>query len=181
MTDAPVLTKPKIRRRLRKIDAAMRHRIEEAIERMIETLDALDAPSEDLEPDEEGDGDVDDEYSLGSTEAFSHVASWRVSDLQLLTPDGEISLGSPGVTTPNNQVFSMDGFGSYDDREMHEDDEPSLGAPEPIEPKRGAQYMWFGEVYRVKAEDIAAVYSQTNWFRGGDRDLEYDDSEDGCE
>lgn len=64
MSAAPTLTKPKARRRLRKIDAALRRRIEAAIDRMIETLDALDAPAEDLEDDDPGGGDVDDGEEL---------------------------------------------------------------------------------------------------------------------
>jgi hypothetical protein len=59
----------------------MRRRIEDAVERLIETLDALDAPGEDLEPDEEGDGDPDDEPSLGATEQISQLAAWRVTDV----------------------------------------------------------------------------------------------------
>jgi hypothetical protein len=54
----PAPERPRARkpRALRKITAAQRRRIEEAVERMIEALDEIDAPAEDLEP------------SLGSSE-----------------------------------------------------------------------------------------------------------------
>jgi hypothetical protein len=45
MSGAPVLARPKPRRR-RNIDAAMRQRIEAAIEAMISALDALEVPAE---------------------------------------------------------------------------------------------------------------------------------------
>ena len=43
------------RRPLRTIDAALRKRIEEAVQAMIDALDALNAPAEDLEPEEDAD------------------------------------------------------------------------------------------------------------------------------
>jgi hypothetical protein len=49
MTIAPTIERPKARkpRPLRKLSAAQRRRIEEAVERMITTLDEVDAPAED--------------------------------------------------------------------------------------------------------------------------------------
>jgi hypothetical protein len=132
--------RPGRRRPLRKIDPAMRKRIEAAIERMIETLDAWDAPGEDLEPEHEGDDDPDAEPSLGATEEICQVLAWKATEAQIHhnLPDGEIDLGTPGCYAPENysQEWCAARFGARDDREMHEDDEPSLGSVE------GAQ--WFG-------------------------------------
>ena len=68
----PVLQfpKPKVRRR-RLVSAATRRRIEDAVERMIEVLDTIEAPNEDLEEEEpEEDDPLEDdgteEPSLGS-------------------------------------------------------------------------------------------------------------------
>lgn len=57
MSDTLTTSRPKPKaKRLRKIDAAMRVRIEKAIQSMIDTLDALDAPAEDREPRRRGRG-----------------------------------------------------------------------------------------------------------------------------
>jgi hypothetical protein len=194
---ALAIPKPKVRRRLRKLDAAMRRRIETAIDQMIDALDALDAPQEDLEDDdpggtrEKGSGlEEDDEPSLGSTEAFSHVTAWKVSSIQVAYGycDGELTLGRRDAFW--NQTFRPAAFGSLVDQIEAEhdgcepdcddedggDDEPSLGSSEPIEPPLGARVEWLGQVYRVTAEDRAAVWDQTRWACG-DRDLEQDDAD----
>src|ERR1700687_3499209 len=49
MSDAPTTTRRKPKRKLRKIDAAMRQRIEDAVDALLATLDAID-PDPDLEP-----------------------------------------------------------------------------------------------------------------------------------
>jgi hypothetical protein len=46
-------------------------------------IDALDGAGEDLEPDDEGDDEADDEPSLGSTEEFSQLISWKVDPVYL--------------------------------------------------------------------------------------------------
>ena len=65
MTDAPTKNRPS--RTRRPIDAKLRARIEQAVEKMIAALDVMDAPAEDLEAtgDEEPAGD-EDEPSLGA-------------------------------------------------------------------------------------------------------------------
>lgn len=83
------------RRPLRKINAAMRQRIELAIQTMIDALDALDAPAEegdeldkleasDLEIAGEADGShgdcVDDEPSLGSLDGRVSQKRWGLAD-----------------------------------------------------------------------------------------------------
>jgi hypothetical protein len=56
MTDAPTIDRPRRKRALRKLNTVQRRRIEAAVEAMLDALDAMDAPEEDLEP------------SLGSSE-----------------------------------------------------------------------------------------------------------------
>ena len=86
-------------------------------------------------------------------------------------------------------MFCQAAFGSlndleheHDGREPDVDDEPSLGSTEPIEPELGAPFAEFGSLSEYRGQECDGVYDQTNWFGfGSDRDLEYDDSEDGCE
>jgi hypothetical protein len=81
MSDTLTTNRPKPKRRvLRKIDAAMRQRIEAAIERMIEALDAIDAPGEDREEDEEGD---ELEINEGEDLEGDELDSLEVADLEI--------------------------------------------------------------------------------------------------
>jgi hypothetical protein len=107
--------------------------------------DGEDDPAED---------DGSEEYSLGATESINQVVAWQMSWDRMSLPDGEIGLGSPGLYNPASQIFSPATFGARDDREMYEDDEPSLGS-------------------------IDHHIDQTVWARGDDRDLE--DEHDGRE
>jgi hypothetical protein len=163
---APKASPARKRRPLRKIDAAMRKRIEQAIEAMIEALDAIEAPGEDREPEEEGDelevsegdGEADDEPSLGAPEQMDQNLAWGSRFGR--RDDTEIDLGSPGVTTPNDQTFEGYRFGTDEGAEEDEisgeasdleisgeadgdnggcvDDEPSLGSLD----RRMSQLRW---------------------------------------
>ena len=152
MTETRTTERPRAKRRpLRKIDAAMRRRIEAAIERMIETLDALDAPVEDREPEEEGDGGgygtVDDEPSLGAAESINQVRSWsgdqNPDKLDYEGGDGGRDCDlepSLGASEQHDQIAAWVPFNNpRDDREEENehgdgdtggcvDDEPSLGS-----------------------------------------------------
>lgn len=126
-TDRP---KPKARRRpLRKIDAAMRQRIEAAIERMIEALDAIDAPGEDREEEEEGDGYADDEPSLGAPEQIGQPGAWGLNcgDRSDLTEGEDLE----GDELDNSEACELEICGESDVDGMGQatvDDEPSLGS-----------------------------------------------------
>jgi hypothetical protein len=74
-------------RRFLKIDAPTRQRIENAIERMIEALDALEAPTEDLEddgPEAQVDDDPidDDEFEGSGTEDDTPTSLTAIDALQ---------------------------------------------------------------------------------------------------
>ncbi len=104
MSDTITTERPKAKRRLRKIDAAMRLRIEQAIQSMIDTLDALDALAEDREPEDEGsddekegDGDPDDEPSLGASE-FSEPGR-GMEPREQLRPAAAIAPSLPAIRT----------------------------------------------------------------------------------
>jgi hypothetical protein len=117
MSDGLTTERPKAKRRpLRKVDAAMRQRIEVAIDRMIEALDALDAPMEDAEPEDEGgdddlegDGDPDDEPSLGASDSVDQVGAWSAKNNTCDEREDE------------NEHCDSNGYGTADD-------EPSLGS-----------------------------------------------------
>jgi hypothetical protein len=204
---APVFALPKPKRRGRtKITAAARRRIEDAVERLIEVLDAVEAPLEDLEDDSEdedreGPADEDDEPSLGSTEAVNQARAWHVSFLQANHPDGEPSLGQiepelsviasynyegrwvyspPGVNQTTPLVGGAEELEEeHDGCEPPEDDEPSLGSSEPLEMPSGARCIWNGVVRKYTTAERADVYNQTNWvgFTSCGSDLEHDDAD----
>ena len=182
MTDAPVLQKPRTRRRLRKIDAAMRRRIEAAVETMIATLDALDAPEEDREEDDPGGeegGPSDDEPTLGWTEMEARFGRYDATP----TDEGEPSLGWTAQEAAHGRYGNTtdledehDGREPSEDDELTGDEEPSLGAAEPLEPERGAGSLWLGKWTRLTKEEREAVYNQVNSY-GSDDDREGDDAE----
>src|SRR4051794_18512588 len=98
--ETTVKTRPR-----RTVDAALRNRIEKAVEKLIAALDQLDATTEDLE-----DGGDDEE-----------------------TADEEPSLGSTATNETRSQVFWIEGLDhdledEHDGAEPTEDDEPSLGS-----------------------------------------------------
>jgi hypothetical protein len=152
MTDQHTTARPRSKAKPpQAIDAKLRARIEAAVERMIAALDAIDAPGEDLEHEGNDEPSEDDEPSLGWTE---QEARWnKHPSTDLFSLDGEIGLGAPGLWSPGSQEFSEAGFGCRDDREMQEDNEPSLGS--------------------ITAMD------QSNWAIGGtdEREDEHDGSE----
>jgi hypothetical protein len=93
-----------------KINCAMRLRLEEAINHMLEVLDALDAPTEDLEP------------GLGSTtnSEWHSQAFWGWS---------EPSLGSfDRMTNQEHSYRNQGGHGESDLEVDKADREPSLGS-----------------------------------------------------
>ncbi len=62
------MRRTKTRRKLRKITPALRRRIEKTVEQLIEALDSMDAPAEDLEDTADAEPSADeDEPSLGAT------------------------------------------------------------------------------------------------------------------
>lgn len=114
-------------------EAALRARIAVAVERLIEALDALDAPDEDLEPEGNDEPDEGEERSLGWTSTTDQTSrAWRAG-LTDHTPDLE---GEHDGSEPS--IGSGDGYidqrlwcygGSDDDRERDEADtgEPDAG------------------------------------------------------
>lgn len=170
MTDATVLTRPKPRRR-RKIDAAMRQRIEAAIEAMINTLDALEAPTEDREEDDDGgsgssSGNEDDEPSLGSSDKTWNQTRWADGcgdrDLEHSDDDFEVC----------ESDFEDD---SHDGCEPDVDDEPSLGVPEQMDQDRAwkmaGQAVWAdGEISLGMPEEASATNQKFSPGRFGCRD-----------
>jgi hypothetical protein len=134
MTDAPT-TKRAID------DDKLRARIERAVERLLNALDALDAPAEDLEETDPPEGpDPDAEPSLGSSTSVSQeTLAWasgsaddREDEHDGTEPDedGEPILGSFDRMTNQTKSWRVregccDGF----DREADDSDrEPSLGS-----------------------------------------------------
>jgi hypothetical protein len=175
MTDTLTLPKPKARRP-RKIDAALRQRIEHAVEAMIEALNALDAPTEDLEEGDEG----GDQHDDGEPDE-----------------DGEPSLGSVGVHELSSQ--SNWSAGGTDDREGDEhdgaepdvDNEPSLGSFDRLtnqehswRQREGSSALYLdAEVDRADWEPSLGAgetrlgQSQKYWAVGGRDDREDDPAE----
>jgi hypothetical protein len=187
MSDAPTIEKVRVRSRAqrREIDAKLRARIEATVERMISALDAFDALTEDLEEtDEDGPGE-DDEPSLGSQERHPARSPWGF-------------VGYDSRDNQGDQTFWANGNRGGDDREGDEhdgrepdvDDEPSLGASEPIEPEPGRKDYWGGQLVPVQY----TAFDQSWWTHGsnasdleadagsepeGDDEREHDEAEDG--
>lgn len=143
MNDTRTVAPPMQRRKLRKVDAAMRRRIERAIERMIQALDAFDAPTEDLEDVGDDEPDDDGEPSLGWTEMEArfgckpmHAGTVDLEDEhdgREPQGDREPSLGSVAVHESSWQTGWAQGLpgdleDEHDGREPDVDDEPSLGS-----------------------------------------------------
>ena len=164
MTDTPVLTKPRTRRRpLRKIDAAMRQRIEAAIERMIEALDAVEAPVEDREPEDEGDGEVDDEPSLGAAETMNQSRSWSYG--QNPARDDCEQQDEDGDELDRAEVSDLEISGEADgDSGGIVDDEPSLGSLD----GRMSQLRW-------------SIPDRSVWWPNQDMELDEAEQEVGIE
>jgi hypothetical protein len=168
MSDAPAIEKIRVRSRgqRRQIDAKLRARIEATVERMITALDAFDALTEDLEEtDEDGSGE-DDEPSLGSQERHPAQSPWGF-------------VGYDSRDNQGDQTFWANGNRGGDDREGDEhdgrepdvDDEPSLGASEPIEPEPGRKDYWGGQLVPVQY----TAFDQSWWTHGSNAsDLEAD-------
>lgn len=154
MSDTIVKNAPPSRarpRRTRKIDAALRRRIEVAIETMIAALDALDAPAEDREDDDPGGeegGASDDEPSLGWTdteasrgakvsgEDLEDEHDGREPDEACLEPDVDDEPSLCGITAAGPLT---------DDRDLEDDPEC-----EP-EPDREPDYIDPGKLEAARA------------------------------
>jgi hypothetical protein len=96
------MTSTKTRRKLRKITPALRRRIEKTVEQLIEALDHMDAPAEDLEDPADAEPTEDEEPSIGA------------------------------VTATDQSVWGHGGIDDLEDEhdgaEPSEDPEPSLGS-----------------------------------------------------
>ena len=105
---APIIDHPKAKRerRLRKIDAALRARIEKAVEQLIETLDAMEDTDEDAAADDVPCDEDELESNLGWTTAANQ-------DLAL-------------ARTTSHWIEDMED--EHDGREPDNDEEPSLGS-----------------------------------------------------
>lgn len=183
MTDTRTTARPTAKKPLRQIDDALRERIATAVEMLIAALDATEDTDTDEAADDRPVDDHEREYSLGATDEIRQGDAWRVSELQRATPDGEIGLGTPQLWEPRSQVFDAAAFGADDDREMHEDDEPSLAAIE--------NHPRAADVGQLLADAIEGLSgfearrdgggSQVGLFSGSDADLEeeHDGREDG--
>jgi hypothetical protein len=179
MTDTPTIDRPRSRKRaLRRLNAAQRRRIEAAVQAMIDALDAIDAPAEDLEEvDHGGPGDEDDEPALGWTDAESAGAGFNYG-AAISGQEDEPSLGSLAVYELVSQASwahgrNNDAEDEHDGREPDVDDEPSLGSFDRMTDQtkswfQSARAMWFW----VDAEDDPAE-------REGEDEREQDPAEDG--
>lgn len=127
MSDAPVMERPRKRRGTQKISKAQRARIEETIARLIDVVDTLDAPGEDMEA------------SLGSTDATYQPAGWYASrgDANARLADREHDAGDEGEPDVDDEpslagaiTVDQSRWSSGDTNECEDDDEsePSLGA-----------------------------------------------------
>lgn len=110
---------------------ALRARIAVAVERLIEALDALDAPDEDLEPEGNDEPDGGEEQSLGWTSTTDQASrAWRAglndwtADLECEHDGSEPSIGS-GDGYVDQRLWTYGG--SDDDREL---DYGELGEPD---------------------------------------------------
>jgi hypothetical protein len=128
-------------RALRKITAAQRRRIEEAVERMIAALDEIDATAEDLEP-SLGSSETHPSPYYTTNDASDHQEGWsrgrrddREEEHDGAEPDveDEPSLGSVATHEHISQATWSQGDTNeledqHDGREPDVEDEPSLGS-----------------------------------------------------
>lgn len=155
-------TRPSVRRRRspRPIyPGELRQRMEDALERLLAALDALEAPQEDMEEDDDpgvhgGSGETcDDEASLGATEGLNQARTWEATPNAGAAIDLEADDG-------DNEEDDDPGGDINDEPQLDESDkEPSLGATHAV----NQEDAWRGECGVL----------------GGGQDLE--EEHDGCE
>jgi hypothetical protein len=153
------MRRTKTRRKLRKITPALRRRIEKTVEQLIEALDSMDAPAEDLEDtaDAEPSGD-EDEPSLGAANL------------------GELR-SQENWAGPRQNAYAVDCEDEHDGSEPDVDDEPSLCGVT-VEARgndRDLEDDDEGEPSLGSSE--GSVHNQTRWASGNRTDREEDGDE----
>lgn len=139
----PVMTPEQFYENLGKL----RREAEVVIEKMIALVDAIDAPDEDREDDDAGGpGDEDDEPCLASSHSIDQ-SRWAP-----ITRDGGVDMED-----------EHDGREDGGDDEPDLDNEPWLGASEPLEHPPGAGSVYCGKFVRITDEERMRVYDQGNW------------------
>jgi hypothetical protein len=166
MTDAPTIERPRARklRALRKLNAARRRRIEEAVERMIQALDEID-------------GDDDLEPSLGSSETHPSPGFYYTTNDRSDHQEG----WSRGRRDDREEEH--DGREPDVDDEPGVDNEPALGW---TDEESAAGFNYAGALYghedepslgSVAVHELISQACWSQWCTGSDLEDEFD----GCE
>lgn len=153
MTDTRAAERPKAKKRqLRKIDAKLRARIEQAVEQLIATLDATGG---DEDHEDGGDDELtgDEEPSLGSIEVHPSPGFYRtVGEAYGLISQVQWAAG-------NDDDCEGDSVG--EDDEANGDDEPSLGSLE--------SHPMAGDVGVIMRDRIEGLTGGGERRQGGDQ------------